>query len=142
MPTIACSREIEWCAGHRVLGHLGKCKNLHGHAYVAEVTVQALALNELGMVIDFGILKSVYQTWIDEYFDHGFLFYYKDVEIRDLLLNTGTKYFEMQTNPTAENIAEFLGTYRPLTSQVESVGLQVTSVVVHETRKCSATWNA
>ena len=71
---ITATRKLEFDAGHRVLGHKGKCQHPHGHHYVAEITVSVLGLNSLGMVIDFGIIKERMGKWIDEYWDHNFLF--------------------------------------------------------------------
>ena len=55
---IEITRRLEFDAGHRVLGHEGKCKNLHGHRYSAEITVTAPDLDGLGRVIDFGVIKE------------------------------------------------------------------------------------
>ena len=53
---ITCTRRIQFCAGHRVMGHEGKCRNLHGHNYVVFVTAQADELDSVGRVIDFSVL--------------------------------------------------------------------------------------
>lgn len=71
MPVIF--RSFEWDAGHRVLGHEGKCKRLHGHRYKATVYVEAPALDKLDRVIDFGDMKKIIQGWIDEHWDHNFI---------------------------------------------------------------------
>ena len=55
MPTI--TKKLEFDYGHRVLGHEGKCRHLHGHRGVAEVTVYAPSLDNLGRVVDFGAIK-------------------------------------------------------------------------------------
>ena len=38
-PPITCTRRIEFDAAHRVMGHEGKCKHLHGHRYALEARV-------------------------------------------------------------------------------------------------------
>ena len=45
-------------AAHFIEGHQGKCKNLHGHTWKIEVTVESDQLNDLGMVADFTVLKK------------------------------------------------------------------------------------
>ena len=67
------TRKIEFDAGHRVYGHEGKCAHLHGHRYVAEITVQAEELDGIGRVIDFGAVKKVMKEWIDMCWDHNTL---------------------------------------------------------------------
>src|SRR5262245_40582673 len=65
--------EIVFDAGHRILGHQGKCSSPHGHTYRAEVFVRADELDQLGFAIDFGSLKAPLKAWIDSHWDHAFL---------------------------------------------------------------------
>lgn len=103
---ITISRKIEFDAAHRILNHESKCRNLHGHRYVVEAQFAAKELDELGRVIDFGVVKEVLGTWIDENFDHNTI-----LSINDKVLGaqieaaTGQKIYYLQENPTAENIA-------------------------------------
>src|SRR5262249_22784820 len=55
---ITATRRIQFAAGHRVFGHEGKCRYLHGHNFVALVTAAADDLDAVGRVIDFGVLKE------------------------------------------------------------------------------------
>ncbi len=103
---IAATRIIEFDAGHRVLGHDGKCKFLHGHRYVLEVTVTSDILNNLGMVIDFCIIKLMVKSWIDKNFDHSLILHKDDKIMGDAIeSSTKQKIYYMDQNPTAENIA-------------------------------------
>lgn len=143
MPII--TRRFEWDAGHRVLGHEGKCKNLHGHRYVAEITVQAPSLDDLGRVVDFGVLKEVIGGWIDEYWDHNMLMNPADPFVPILIDNlkkTGGRapfIFAPNTNPTAETIAEFLfGHSQMLLDMRGWKHLKLVKVKVFETPNCSA----
>lgn len=137
---ITCTRKITWCAGHRVLNHEGKCARPHGHQYTAEITaVSADGLDSLDRVIDFSVLKSVYQTWVDRYWDHGFIINEDDEELRTALLAVeGAKVFEMKGNPTAENLAIFLLTHRPFRTDLIESGVSIVRVVVWETPNCCA----
>lgn len=103
---IECTRRIEFDAGHRVVGHDKKCQYLHGHRYVLEVTIASAKLNDLGMVIDFGLLKTIIKDWIDENFDHTLILHKSDAELGAQIENwTGQKVYYMELNPTSENIA-------------------------------------
>lgn len=106
---IYCSKRIEFDAGHRVRDHDGKCKMLHGHRYALEVTFSSQKLNEIGMTIDFGIIKSIIKSWIDENWDHNVILSEKDIELgKKIAEYTGQKIFYIKENPTAENLANFL----------------------------------
>ena len=78
------SKEIHFCYGHRLLNYDGKCKNLHGHNGKAVITLEAPALDELGMVIDFGEVKRVVGRWIDTELDHRMLLHRDDPLVADL----------------------------------------------------------
>lgn len=103
---IECTRRIEFDAAHRVIGHEHKCKNLHGHRYVLEVTAKSAELDSLGRVVDFGELKTVIKGWIDENFDHNVILNQDDTELGSFVAQyTGQKVYYLNSNPTAENIA-------------------------------------
>ena len=67
---ITVTRRLEWDAMHRIPLHESKCKAFHGHRYVAEITCTAEGLDQLGRVIDFGVIKGIVGRWIDERWDH------------------------------------------------------------------------
>lgn len=117
---ITITRKFEFDAGHRVVGHENKCANLHGHRYVAEVTMTTPQLDPLGRVIDFGEIKKLIGDWIDINWDHRMLLF-DDDPIFKFLDNNFMNQSEALTaifgpkkpvmlncNPTAENLAEIL----------------------------------
>jgi 6-pyruvoyltetrahydropterin/6-carboxytetrahydropterin synthase len=123
------TRKFTFDAGHRVLGHSGKCRHLHGHTYTAEVTVQADTLDSLGMVVDFGVIKEKVGEWIDENWDHNLILnrtdpllrLMTDVKIGPASLANFVKFVKDEVlaarwpyvlpallNPTAEVLAKLL----------------------------------
>lgn len=66
-----------------------KCENLHGHTYKLEVTV-AGKCDEMGMVMDFGLLKEIVDKNVIKILDHHYL--------NDLF----------DFNPTSENILNWI----------------------------------
>lgn len=125
------TREIEFCYGHRLLNYRGKCRHLHGHNGRAVVALEAGSLDERGMLVDFGEIKEKVQRWIDENLDHTMLLC-RDDPILPLLKERGERVFEMDENPTAENIA------RLIFEHAAESGLPVVEVVLWETEKCCA----
>ena len=62
---ITATRRLQFAAGHRVHGHEGKCRHLHGHNFVVFLTAAAENLDAVGRVIDFGVLKERIGGWIE-----------------------------------------------------------------------------
>lgn len=106
---ITCTRKVEFDAAHRVMNHESKCKMLHGHRYVVEATFAATGLDDLGRVIDFGVIKERLNGWIDENWDHNTILWEKDRALGDVISKQiSQKIFYLPTNPTAENMAQYL----------------------------------
>jgi len=76
-------------SAHFLRGYEGKCESLHGHRYQVKVTIEAAALNDIGLAFDFTTLKKELGDIILRY-DHHCL---NDLPPFD------------NVNPSAENIA-------------------------------------
>ncbi len=140
---IKCSRKIHFCSGHRILNHESKCANVHGHNYVAWVEAEAQsedkALDSLGRVIDFSVLKEKVGGWIDKNWDHTMIIYRKDTELVEManLLSKNKPVFICDFNPTAENMADYI--LRVVGPQaLTGTGVRLTKVVLYETENCYA----
>lgn len=143
---ITCTRRIQFCAGHRVMGHESKCAHLHGHNYVALLTAQTTADQELdgiGRVVDFAVLKERVGGWIDKNWDHGFLLHQDDsagwaaLDTFDRAAGMTQKVWSMPTNPTAENMADYLLSFVG-PSVLGDTGVELVAVRVWETENCYA----
>jgi 6-pyruvoyltetrahydropterin/6-carboxytetrahydropterin synthase len=135
---IEISRRIQFCAGHRVMGHENKCAGLHGHNYEAIFHATADALDELGRVIDFGVLKQKLGTWVDEQWDHAMVLYEKDSEAIKAVKNlSAQRLYELPYNPTAENMALYL-LHEVCPRLLEGTGVTIVRVTLKETPNCSA----
>lgn len=132
-------RRIQFCAGHRVLGHEGKCKNLHGHNYVAHIWATRVTKDELdnvGRVFDFGDLKDKVGGWIEANWDHKFLLWKEDSKLMGTLVNIDQPFFALPYNPTAENIGRYL--IEEVCPAVLPPFIKVFRVDVQETENCGA----
>jgi len=134
--TITATRYHDISCGHRVLGHKTKCGHAHGHNYRIHFTVVAPELDELGMVLDFGVIKSKLCEWLEVNWDHKFLLFKRDPWVETFLKIDPEGTVVVPFNPTAENMAKYL-----LEEVGPSVleGCELIEVIVEETRKCSAT---
>ena len=129
------TKEIHFCYGHRLLNYAGKCRHLHGHNGRAVITLEAAALDPLGMVVDFSEVKRVIGTWIDDQLDHKMLLHRDDPILPDLRAR-GEAFVELDVNPTAENIAKLIF------DRAAGLGLPVVEVTLWETENSFATYRA
>jgi len=133
------TRKLEFDAGHRVVGHESKCNNVHGHRYVAEITVEALELDDIGRVIDFSVVKAVVGGWIDEHWDHGYIASSDDA-LADAIGRNGKLYVMPNAqNPTAECMVVELA--KQAQRLLLDYSLTVTHVRLYETPNCWADWS-
>jgi len=139
--TCCVTRRFQFCAGHRLVDHEGKCAHLHGHNYVAFVTCEAPELDAVGRVIDFSVIKQVIGDWINKAWDHKMILNRGDDEGIAAVRALGDPYYPMMCNPTAENMAsEMLQVADGLLSEQHRI--TVTKVVLWETENCYAEVNA
>lgn len=138
-----CVRRLQFCAGHRVYGHENKCANLHGHNYVIYLHARSKGtlpqVDGLGRVVDFSVLKACFDPWLQDNWDHAFIFYTKDREVKDLFTREAfnrMKKYEADFNPTAEEMAKFL--LHASKDFLAQTGVELWKVRVDETENCYA----
>ena len=113
--------EETFAAGHALRNYRGKCENMHGHNYRAEVTLRGAELDAIGLLVDFVELKKVVHAVLDR-MDHQWL---NDFPPFDVL------------NPSAENRAKYI--YDEVTAGLKpKEGVSVASVRLWETDTASA----
>ena len=138
---ISVCRKFEFCYGHRLYEHKGKCANIHGHnavvmCYIKKFDDLKPSLNSEGMVIDFCIVKERLGEWINKNWDHKFLFYEKDNFI-DVSYFPPDSVFPCSFNPTAENLAEYLRK-KVCSILFNDLGIEVYRIDFYETSSCFA----
>lgn len=162
-------RSHEICAGHRVVGHESKCRHLHGHNYVfhfhvapkldgqikslaKEYEVESAALDQVGRVIDFSVVKSTLCEWLEINWDHRFLHWEEDklmTGIASLIEDSNRPGFieakdeihffdslvSLPFNPTAENLAAYMvEVIGP--RLLDEHGVELVKCTIEETSKC------
>lgn len=81
-----------FAAAHRLRDYDGPCENLHGHNWLVKATVEADALDRIGMAYDFKKLKAHLKEIVQR-LDHQLI---NDVPPFD------------QINPTSEHLAQHI----------------------------------
>ncbi|MBI3048843.1 MAG: 6-carboxytetrahydropterin synthase [Acidobacteria bacterium] len=127
------TKRIEFCYGHRLLDYDGMCRHPHGHNAVAEIEIQADALDGRNMVADFGDIKRIVKGWVDREIDHRMILRHDDPLVTSLKA-LGEPVYLLDSNPTAERIAQLL--FEVSRAQ----GLPVVRVTVWETPTSWATY--
>ena len=109
----------EFEAAHQINGYNGKCQRLHGHNWTVEAIIEGRELDELGMLIDFKVLKAELNNVLAE-LDHRYL--------NDLPM------FKIK-NPTAENIAKYVFESLSNSEIISNSTAKVKAIKVFETSK-------
>lgn len=139
------TRRLEFDAGHRIPDHKSQCRNLHGHRYVIEITLEgevadAAGESDNGMVMDFSDIKSIAKNLVVDAWDHAFLAYKGDTAVLDFLATLPNhKTVILEHIPTAENLARIAFTILAPAYQA-SYGryLQLKKIRLYETPNCWA----
>ena len=110
-----------FAAAHQLTMESQKCENLHGHNWRIEVCVKGEKLDEAGVLIDFGVIKS-HVAEIIETLDHKFL---NELECFD-----GT--------PSSEKIAVQIA--HSLQEKLNGTSVQVSRVTAWESDNAAASY--
>lgn len=129
------TKNIEFCYGHRLTNYTGKCQHLHGHNGRVEIELTGEALDDRGMLIDFGDIKRLMKQWIDDHLDHRMILKADD-PMAALLREKGEPVFTIDDNPTAEALA------RLIFLKGRELGLPVSCVRMWETSDSYAVFSA
>jgi 6-pyruvoyltetrahydropterin/6-carboxytetrahydropterin synthase len=112
---LSVTKRFTFEAAHHLPNYEGKCKNLHGHSYILEVTVSGSIDSNSGMVVDFSKLKKIIQEKIIDKYDHAY--------INDFL-----------SLPTAENMI------KDIISRIGYIGVNLKKIKLYETEDSWAEW--
>ena len=107
----------DFASAHTLRDYPGDCSRMHGHNWKTEVEVKARQLNDVGMGVDFKVIKQTTRD-ITARLDHRYL-------------NELEPFTSI--NPTAENIAAYI--YKELSLQLNNEQIQVSAVTLWETER-------
>jgi 6-pyruvoyltetrahydropterin/6-carboxytetrahydropterin synthase len=115
--------ERNFSSAHQLRGYKGKCENLHGHNYRIEIYARGRELDNIGLLVDFGELKTAADEVV-QYLDHR--------NINELAP------FDEELNPSAENLARYI--LERVSQQVGDDRVRVYKVRCFETPTSVATY--
>jgi 6-pyruvoyltetrahydropterin/6-carboxytetrahydropterin synthase len=139
------TRKLEFDAGHRIPDHRSQCRNLHGHRYVLEITLQGELVEtegapDRGMVMDFADVKALAMEHLVNKWDHAFIVYARDEVVRNFLEQMADhKTVVLDRIPTVENLAaEAFRILSDVYNDHYGVDLKLKRVRLYETPNCWA----
>ena len=109
-------------AAHQLKGYDGDCRNLHGHNYNVIAVVRTDVLNEVGIALDFKLLKASLDEILDGY-DHK---------------NLSELPEYSRINPTSEVMARNI--YRRLSEKLNDGTIKVHSIRIEESASSGCTY--
>ena len=118
MARFELSIETHFSAAHSLRDYPGDCARLHGHNWHVKLYVECTELDELGLGIDYKVLKSELKSALEPW-DHYNL---NDVPPFDRI------------NPSSENVAAEL--YKKMSSRLDNERVRVSRIEICET--CTA----
>jgi len=134
----------DFCLAHRLgKGYPGKCKNLHGHNYSVQVTLDSSCLDQYDMVIDFGDIKKYLNTWVQDNWDHATMVTKDDKALLNFLEVEDQRRFvvDEDQNSTAEFMSKFLfEKFQEIIEKEVGGEVGILEVKVWETADSFATW--
>ena len=107
----------DFASAHTLRDYPGACARMHGHNWKVEAEVEASRLNEVGMAVDFKVIRKAVKK-LTERLDHHYL-------------NEISPFDEI--NPTAENIAAYL--FRGLSEALNNEYIRVSALTLWETER-------
>jgi len=112
----------EFSAAHSLRGYQGDCANLHGHNWTVQVFIQSEKLDQIGIAMDFKVLKKELDAVLGE-LDHK---------------NLNEHPHFKDTNATSENLAMYI--YQRLKPAVNLPGVRLSRVRVCESPSSGASY--
>lgn len=112
-----------FAAAHQLKMVARKCENLHGHNWKIEVVLAGRKLNDAGVLMDFGEIKS-YVSEMIKTLDHKFL--------------NELPPFYAENPPSSENVARYIA--EALQAKINRPGIKVNRVTAWESENACATY--
>ena len=107
----------DFAASHALRNYEGACQRMHGHNWKVEVEVLATKLDDVGMGVDFKLIKKATNEVLDK-LDH---YHLNDIPPFD------------EINPPAENIAAYI--YQNVGKIINKTHISVSAITVWETER-------
>ena len=118
--------EETFASAHQLRGYKGKCENMHGHTWKAELSVSGDELNDIGLLIDFQDIKAILRE-ITSLLDHSNI---NEIPPFDTI------------NPSSENLAKFFYEEAEKRLKIKAPQIKICSATVWESATSRCTYSS
>mgnify|MGYP003553498177 FL=1 len=146
MSVVRLTKEFTFEAAHSLEGYDGACREIHGHSYRLFVTVRGVPCADegspkCGMVVDFGVLKSIVNRLVVDRLDHSLVIRRseRNEQILGVLNDRFGRVVEVDYQPTCENM---ISDFAARISAELPEGVELTALRLYETATSFAEWLA
>ncbi|OPY39009.1 MAG: 6-pyruvoyl tetrahydropterin synthase [Methanoregula sp. PtaU1.Bin051] len=124
-------KEVQFDASHRLLHYKGKCANLHGHRWKAEVWMEGEPDEKTGILIDYNTIKEIVCR-----FDHQIILNEADPMIA--CINKYQQVIVTPGEPTSELLAVLIKNDLQEYCRAQNLSAKVVKVRIWESPNCYA----
>ena len=109
-------------SAHNLRCYEGECERLHGHNWKVEVTITSEKLDNIGLAVDFKILKKGLEDILEK-LDHKYL---NEIPPFD------------KENPSSENMAKYI--FKQFKTAIKDMDIKVVKIKVWESENAAAAY--
>jgi len=124
-------KEVQFDASHRLMHYKGKCANLHGHRWKAEVWMEGTPDATTGILIDYNAIKQVVSR-----FDHQIILNEADPMVA--CINRFQHVITTPGEPTSELLAELVRNDLDAYCREQNLRARAVRVRIWESPNCYA----
>ena len=146
MSVVRVTKQFAFEMAHTLDGYDGACREIHGHSYRLFVTVRGVPCADesspkCGMVVDFGVLKSIVNRLVVDRLDHSLVLRRseRNESILGVLKDRFGRVVEVDYQPTCENM---ISDFAARISAELPEGVELTALRLYETATSYAEWLA
>jgi len=131
---ISVTKKFTFDMAHRLEGHKGLCKNVHGHGWV--LLVSFTGKTKEGMVMDFKQMKTIVNSLIVWDMDHAYCYNKNDIHSKKianfLKKEIDQKLKVVNFRVTSENLAKYILSEINIYLSINKLGVICNSVKLYE----------
>ncbi len=124
-------KEVQFDASHRLLHYKGKCANLHGHRWKAEVWMEGEPDEKTGILVDYNAIKQVISR-----FDHQILL--NEADPMAECIGRFQQVITTPGEPTSELLAALIQNDLHAYCRAQKIDAEVKRIRVWESPNCYA----
>lgn len=118
-----------------------KCRSIHGHSWNVTAFIESKTLNDLSMVVEFGLFKKAWRQFIDDKLDHYLVLSESD-PVADAILDVdpSCRILKLHEDPTTEILSQWIFDQTVKILRLINPTVKLVKIHVQETRVNAASF--